>query len=112
MTAEPGVRFGIANCLLVLVLIAAWAARLGATGTAWAAVIAAGALGIGLSRTMTAGLAIITWAWFTGFVENRYGQLTFAGDDVRRLLLFTVATLILSVLARRLRLVITEYPRG
>src|SRR6476661_5007916 len=103
MTSEHGVRFGIANGLLVL--IGSWAARLGATGTAWATVIAAGLLGLGLSLVMTAGLAIIAWAWFTGFVENRYGQLTFAGDDVRRLLLFTVATLILSVLARRLRLV-------
>src|SRR6476469_521074 len=112
MTSEPGVRFGIANGLLVLVLIGSWAVRIDATGTAWATVIAAGLLGLGLSLVMTAALAIIAWAWFTGFVENRYGELTFAGDDLRRLLVFAVATLILSMLARRLRLVVREAARG
>lgn len=112
MTAEPGVRFGIANGLLLLALIGSWAVRFGATETAWAAVIAAGLLGIGLSRPMTAWLGLIAWAWFTGFVENQFGELTFAGDDVQRLVAFTVGALVLSVAARRIPHVIKEDAHG
>ena len=112
MTAEPGVRFGIANGLLVVALIAAWAARLGADETAWVAVLAAGLLGIGLSRPMTAWLGLIAWALFTGFVENRFGELTFAGADVQRLVAFTVAALALSVAARHFHHVIKENAHG
>ena len=112
MTAEPGVRFGIANGLLVVALIAAWAARLGPDQTAWVAVLAAGLLGTGLSRPMTAWLGLIAWAWFTGFVENRFGELTFAGADVQRLVAFTVATLALSVPARRIHHVTEENAHG
>ena len=112
MTAEPGVRFGIANALLVVVLIAAWAARLGTDETAWAAVLAAGLLGTGFSRPMAAWLGLIAWALFTGFVENRFGELTFAGDDVQRLVVFTAAALALSVAARRIHRAIKENAHG
>ena len=108
MTAEPGVRFGIANALLVVVLIAAWAARLDTAETAWAAVLAAGLLGAGLSRPMSAWLGVIAWAFYTGFVENRFGELTLAGDDVRRLVVFTVAAFALSMTARSFRHVLKE----
>lgn len=112
MTAEPGVCFGIANGALILAVIGSWAARLGATGTAWAAVLAAGLLGIGLSRPMAAWLGLNAWALFTGFVENRFGQLSFAGNDVERLVVFTAAALALSVTARCIHQVIKENGHG
>jgi len=33
------------------------------------------------------GLGLVTWAYFTGFVVNRYGRLTFEGPDLVRLAL-------------------------
>lgn len=102
MTAEPGVRFGIANGLLVATFVAASIGRLDPTETGWTAVVAAGLLGVGLSLSMTASLGVIAWAWFTGFVENRYGELTFAGDDLRRLVLFAASALALAVFTRHI----------
>jgi hypothetical protein len=112
MTTEPGVRFGIANGLLVTTFLAASVVRLGMTGTAWVALLAAGLLGVGLSLSMTASLGVIAWAWFTGFVENRFGQLTFAGEDVQRLVVFTVSAVALSVFTRRAYLVTKETSHG
>jgi hypothetical protein len=108
ITAEPGVRFGIANGVLVVALVAASAAGLDTIETAWAAALAAGLLGIGLSRLMTAWLGVIAWAMFTGFVENRFGELTFSDGDVRRLVVFTVAALALSMAARRFHHLLKE----
>ncbi len=112
ITSEPGVRFGIANGLLVATFLATSVVRLGLTGTAWVALLAAGLLGIGLSLSMTAWLGVIAWAWFTGFVENRFGQLTFAGEDVQRLVVFTVSAVALSVFTRHVYLVIKEISHG
>ena len=112
MTAEPGVRFGIANGLLVTTFVVASAVRLDLEATAWAAVLAAGVLGAALSPTMTASLGVIAWAWFTGFVENRFGELTFASHDVLRLAAFALAPLALAVLTRRLHHVIKENAHG
>jgi hypothetical protein len=101
MTSVPGVRFGIANGLLVLTLLAAAVLRVDPTAMAWVAVIAAGLVGAGLPRLMTAGLGVIAWAMYTGFVENRFGELTFADHDVRRLVVFAILTLALSAFARQ-----------
>lgn len=101
VTGEPDVRFGIATGLLVLALIGAWALGLGTAATVWLAAGVTGPLGVGLSRWRAGWLGPIAWACFTGFVQNRFGQLTFAADDVRRLALFTLAGLVLPGLLRR-----------
>lgn len=100
VTDQPGVRFGIANASLVIALVVAGAAGLGSVETELVAVLVAGLTSVGLPLMMTTWMGLIGWAWFTGFVENEYGQLTFADGDVRRLLLFAVATVALSLLAR------------
>lgn len=112
MTAQPGVRFAIANGALIATVLVASLGRLGSAETAWAAVLAAGLLGAGLPLSMTAGLGVIAWAWFTGFVENRFGELTFAGDDLQRLAIFTLAAAALAAFTHRLRHVIKENAHG
>ena len=101
MTAEPGVRFGIANGLLIAALLTASVARLDAPAMEVVAVAAAGVVAVGLSTTMTAGLGVIAWAWFTGFVENDFGRLTLAHDDLRRLAVFVLVTPVVAAVARR-----------
>lgn len=93
MTDEPGVRFGIANGLLVGALLTAGASRLSATDTEVVVVFVGGLAACGLSPMMTTWIGVIGWAMFTGFVENSYGQLTFRTGDVERLAVFTIAIL-------------------
>jgi hypothetical protein len=108
VTDEPGVRFGIANTLLVVALLAAAAARLDKAETELIAVIAGGLASVGLSLLMTAWVGVIAWALFTGFVENSYGQLTFEGGDLKRLAGFAVATMALAFFTRHTYQVIKE----
>lgn len=114
MNTRPGAWFGIANALLVVTFLIASAAHFDSTETAWAVVLAAGLLGAGLalSLSMTAALGVIAWGWFTGFVQPRSGELTFAGDDVQRLLAFTLSTVALAVFVRRIHHVIKENAHG
>ena len=60
----------------------------------------------------SASLGLIAWAWYTGFVENTYGQLTFATDDVRRLAAFVLTSAVVAALSHRLWFVIKENARG
>jgi len=111
LTDEPGVRFGIANGLVIAALLAAATARLSTTATELVAVVAAGLASVGLPVLMTTWLGVIAWAMFTGFVENSYGQLTFEGGDLRRLAAFAAATLALAALTRRSHPVMAEDAR-
>lgn len=43
----------------------------------------------------------IAWAFFTGFAENSYGELTFSGHDLLRLVLFSTGAVILAHGLRR-----------
>jgi hypothetical protein len=112
MTAQTGVRFGIANGLLIAAFFAAAVARLDATETAWTVVLTAGLLGLGLSLLMTACLGAIAWAWFTGFVEHRFGLLTFAGHDLQRFAVFVVAAMALAAFVRGIDHMIKENAHG
>jgi hypothetical protein len=114
MNMRPAARFGVATGLLVVTFLIAAAVHLGATDTAWAVVLAAGLLGAGLtpSLSMQAALGVLAWAWFTGFVQPRSGELSFAGDDVQRLLVFTVSTVALAVFIGRIHHVIKENAHG
>jgi hypothetical protein len=99
--AEPGVRFGLANALLVAALLAATAARLDVSETEFVAVVVAGLASIGLSFVLTAWIGVVAWALFTGFVENDFGTLTFAEPDLVRLGVFAACTVGLAVLCHR-----------
>ena len=105
-------RFGIANGVLVAGLFAAAVAGLHAEQTEFLAVIVAGLASIGLSLVMTAWIATVAWALVTGFVENRYGELTLAQGDLDRLFVFAVATTALAVLTGRIQYVIKENAHG
>jgi len=108
MTDEPGVRFGIANALLIAALFASAIAGLKPSDTEFLAVIVAGLASVGLSLTLTASIATVAWALITGFVENQYGELTFEQGDLGRLVVFTVSTLALAIFARRIYQVVKE----
>jgi hypothetical protein len=90
LIAETGVRFGMANALIVTAMFAAGATRLDLTGTEVLVVLIAGLAGTGLPRLVTASLGLVSCAMVTGFAENQDGVLTFAGHDVDRLLIFVV----------------------
>ena len=112
MWTEPGVRFGIANGLLVVVFLAASLAQLTSHEIAWLAVLTAGLAGVGLRWLVAGSLGVIAWAWFTGFVENAYGELTFAAADVRRLVLFALAAAALAAVSHRVGQVVKESAHG
>jgi branched-subunit amino acid ABC-type transport system permease component len=112
LTDEPGIRFGIANAVLVAALIVAWAVGLDVTATAVLAVVVASVASVRLPIVTALALGVIGWALFTGFVEHRYGQLTFTDDDVRRLASFAFATSALSFLMRHLQHTAQEPTRG
>jgi hypothetical protein len=105
---QPGIRFGLANALLVVGFFAATLAGLGIDDTEFLAVVLAGLAGVGLSLLMAASLGAIAWAMFTGFVENDYGQLTLTRDDLVRLGVFTVCSVALAAFLQRCYLVIKE----
>jgi hypothetical protein len=108
MSDEPGVRFGIANGVLVLTLLAAAVSRLGLTRTELLVILVAGVASCGLSARMTTSIGVVAWALVTGFVEHSYGQLTFGAADLERLALFAIATLALAAFVHRTYFVISE----
>ena len=112
MTDQPGVRYGIANAVLIAALFSAAAAQLSGEETEILIVIVAGLSGCALTFVLRASMGIVAWAMFTGFVVNRYGTLTFHHDDLLRLLLFALATLTLAAVARGTYLVLTENADG
>jgi len=109
---EPGVRFALANGLLVLGLFAARAFGLGTVPTEALEVVTAGVSAVGLSTLATSWLGAIGWAFYTGFVENDYGQLTLAGPDLARLLLFVLVTLTIASMTRYSYHLAKETARG
>jgi hypothetical protein len=100
VSRQPGVRFGLANAALACSLCLAAAVGLGAGATAGVAVLVSALCGVALSRHATAGLAVTAWAWWTGFSENSYGQLTLAPADLVRLAVFVVVAVVAATLLR------------
>jgi hypothetical protein len=93
MTGLPAVRFGLAQCALVAVLLASAAVRLGEVSTLAAVCLVTSAAALVLPARWAALLGLVAWACFTGFVANQLGQLTFTGPDLARLvLLLTVGS--------------------
>jgi len=107
MSAEPGVRFGLANAALVLALLVAAALPLDRSETAAVAVVTAAAVSASLPRRF----ALVSWAWFTGFFENKYGVLTLAPSDLLNLAGFVATTVVLAGLAQALLAAMGGEPR-
>jgi hypothetical protein len=93
---EPGVWFGVATGLVVATYVVAGAVHLSATATALSAVVVGGGAATRLRLSAAPALGAIAWAFFTGFVENRYGQLTLATGDLARLVGFALAVLLIA----------------
>jgi hypothetical protein len=100
MTDEPGVRFGLANGALVLALLAASALPLDRSETAGVALITAGVVSAALPSRFALAMGFVSWAWFTGFFENRYGVLTLAPSDLLSLGGFVATTVLLARLVQ------------
>ena len=87
MTGLPAVRFGLAQCALVAVLLSSAAVRIGAGPTLVAVCLVTVGAALVLPARFAVVLGLVAWALFTGFVTNRFGQLTFAAPDLVRLVL-------------------------
>lgn len=57
-------------------------------------------LGLVVRPLPAAGLGLVGWALFTGFVTNSYGELTFSHADLSRLAVAVLAPVVLSYAAR------------
>ncbi|WP_426242067.1 hypothetical protein [Nocardioides sp. LHG3406-4] len=99
LLAEPGIRFAIANTALVLTLFATAVGNASLLATTTITAIVATLATAGLALRWRLPIAVVAWALLTGFVVNKYGELTFHSPDVTRLVLFmtvvpAIATLI------------------
>ncbi len=103
MVEEPGVLFGIATGLVVVTESMAGAFALPPVPTALALVVVAGLFGARLKALLAAALGLIAWAFFTGFTEHRFGQLTLADGDLVRVGAFVAGALAIAVAMRRVR---------
>jgi hypothetical protein len=101
MTDEPGVRFGLAVGAEIGSLLVTGTAGLGRTTAGTVLVLTTVLAGRVLGQAALTALGVIAWAFFTGFIENRFGVLTFVVDDVVRLALFVGATLFTAQLVPR-----------
>ena len=91
MTGLSAVRFGLAQCALLAVLLASAAVRLSSVPTLVAVCLVTCAAALVLPLTWAAALATVAWAFFTGFVVNRLGELTFSSTDLQHLVLLVAA---------------------
>lgn len=102
LTDEPGIRFGYALALLGLTLLVAGGLPLGEMATQALVVLVMGVFSACLPWAVRPVVGLVSWAFFTGFVVNAYGQLTFAPADDRRLLVFVGAVVGVAALSRAL----------
>jgi hypothetical protein len=100
MVDQPGVRFGLASGAVVLVFLVAAALPLDLLETASLGLLAASVAGATLPHLVAGALGIETWAFFTGFFENRYGVLTLTSHDLALLAGFVAVTVVLAQLLR------------
>lgn len=84
----PTVRFGAAYGTVMITAAVFTATHL----AAHPAIVVLLAVTVAWSSRLTLGFAIalgiVSWAYFTGFVVNDYGALTFTSGDLVRLALF------------------------
>jgi hypothetical protein len=102
MVDDPGIWFGVAIALVICAYLVAGALRLDPVETASAAIVVAGLAATRLPSLVTVALGVVAWAFFTGFIENAFGQLTFAGHDLEHLAVFAGATAVVGLAGRSL----------
>ena len=100
MVDGSGIRFGLANGALVVMLSVAAALPLDLAETACVALVTAAVAAATMRWYVALALGLEAWAFFTGFFENRYGVLTLAPHDLVNLSGFVVATAVLAHLLR------------
>lgn len=97
---EVEFRFGLACGAVVLAMLVAGAFRVPPGATFAAVLILCALLAATLNRPLALVLGMASWALFTGFLTNRYGQLTFARDDLVLMVEFVGPACAASHLAR------------
>ena len=96
MTDQVGVRFGIGNGVLFLLTgITAAGGLRGAYGVGLM-LVATVALATVLDGPHALGLGLAGWAFATGFAVHTLGVLTFAPQDLLRLVVFLLAAAVAS----------------
>ena len=84
---DPGVRLGAAYAGFTVALLVAAAVDLPSAATELLVGVVAALASVGVSVPVSGAVGALGWAFFTGFVEHRYGELTFGAGDLLRLLL-------------------------
>lgn len=100
---EPSFRFPTANATLVVALFVAAAARLGPALTEALIMIVVALASVAVSVRLGSCIGVVGWAFYTGFVEHRYGVLTFAGEDLVRLAVLAAVGALLATSTSRPR---------
>jgi hypothetical protein len=88
---DPGVRLALGSMALIAVVLVAAGLALGSGWTFALLLVVVAAVSLRAGTTTGAGLGALCWGLDTGFLEHRYGELTFGGDDLRRLALLAGA---------------------
>jgi hypothetical protein len=98
---EHGIRFGLAEGVLVLAALSAAALHLSLAAALVLLGLAAFAGGYSTSLGWALLVGLSAWAYFTGFLENSLGQLTLAPHDLDRLVVMALLAVAGSLLWRR-----------
>jgi len=85
LSFDPGLRSAAASAALVAALLLAAAVRLGPFATELLVATGVAASSVALTTPFSVGVGALGWALYTGFVEHRYGELTFTAADLLRL---------------------------
>ncbi|MGH3333292.1 MAG: hypothetical protein ACRDPJ_18485 [Nocardioidaceae bacterium] len=103
LLAEPGIRFGSANAAVILSLQAC--AVLGVRAAQTLVVLASVVVLVSIATPVGVGgmVGATSWAFYTGFVENSYGSLTFHHTDLTRLMVLVGAGAVAACVVRRRR---------
>lgn len=96
MTDESGVRFGIATGIVVVTVLIATLAGIGEIDSAILVLAVGGVVAVSLRPWLAPLVGLVAWAFWTGFVENAFGQLTLAGPDLARLAGFAAVVPVLA----------------
>lgn len=100
---DSGIWFAITVALVILTLLVAGLAGLGPAETATAVLVVGGIAAARLPAPVSVASGVVAWAFFTGFFENAFGQLTFARADLVRLGVFAAVTAGIAHVARQFR---------
>jgi hypothetical protein len=99
---DPGIRLALGSVALIAIMLVAAGIALGSSWTLVVLLVVVVVASLRAGTATGAALGVLCWGLDNGFLEHRYGELTFSGDDVRRLaLLAGVGTLAAYASTRR-----------